>query len=157
MQDRIDSIFPPNLIDIFFHYCEQGTNSHYINTNVAIWWTCWWAYWYIINNQQMKNLIKVSTPKKVLSIEVGMLVLEIVAVALPSTIRCILANIQCGYDLGLNNQTLSRDQISEYCNNQILKTENVEEDLTTVCFGAILIVIGLIFTAISSVNTHLIK
>jgi hypothetical protein len=91
----------------------------------------------------MKNLSKVSTPKKVLSIEVGMLVLEIVAVALPSTIRCILANIQCGYDLGLNNQTLSRDQISEYCNNQILKTENVEEeDLTTVSFGIILLIIG---------------
>jgi hypothetical protein len=65
MWDRIYSNIPPNLIDIFFHYCEQGTNSHYINTNVAIWWTCWWAYWYIINNQQMKNLIKVSTPKKV--------------------------------------------------------------------------------------------
>jgi hypothetical protein len=36
--------------------------------------------------------------------------------------------------------SLTRDQISEYCNNQILKTENVEEDLTTVGFGIIIIV-----------------
>ncbi len=47
---------------------------------------------------------------------------------------------QCGYDLGLNNSSLTRDQTIEYCNNQILKTENVEEeeeeehDLTTVGF-----------------------
>ena len=46
-------------------------------------------------------------------------------------------SFQCGYDLGLNNSSLTRDQTSEYCNNQILKIENVEkeeDDLTTVGF-----------------------
>ena len=59
---------------------------------------------------------------------------------------------QCGYDLGLNNSSLTQDQISEYCNNQILKTENVEgEDLTRVGIGIILLIIGLIITGTGSI------
>jgi hypothetical protein len=54
---------------------------------------------------------------------------------------------QCGYNLGLNNSSLTRDQISKYCNNQILETENVD-DLTTFSFGTIFIVIGLIIIGI---------
>jgi hypothetical protein len=54
---------------------------------------------------------------------------------------------QCGYNLGLNNSSLTRDQISKYCNNQILETENVD-DLTTFGFGTIFIVIGLIIIGI---------
>ena len=38
------------------------------------------------------------------------------------------------YDLGLNNSSLTIDQISEYCTNQILETENVETGLTIVGF-----------------------
>jgi len=47
---------------------------------------------------------------------------------------------------------LTQDQISEYCNNQILKIENVEEEkyLTTICFGIILLIIGLIITALAA-------
>jgi hypothetical protein len=57
---------------------------------------------------------------------------------------------QCGYDLSLNNSTLTRDQISEYCsNNQTLKTENAE-DLITIGSGIIIIVMGLIITGIGS-------
>jgi hypothetical protein len=94
----------------------------------------------------MKNLCKVSTPKKILFIGLCILALGIVVIIIslqPSpTLR---QTFQCGYDLSLNNCSLIRDQISEYCNNQILKIENVEEDgLTTVGFGIILIVIGLI-------------
>jgi hypothetical protein len=49
------------------------------------------------------------------------------------------------YDLGLKNSSLTRDQISEYRNNQILeKDNNLEGDLITVGFGTIIIVIGLI-------------
>src|SRR5215211_4507924 len=48
---------------------------------------------------------------------------------------------QCGYNLGLNNSSLTREQISEYCNNLILETENVD-DLMTFGFGTIFIVIG---------------
>jgi hypothetical protein len=55
---------------------------------------------------------------------------------------------QCGYDLGINNSSLTQEQISEYCNNQILTLENEEEEeatgLIAVGFGVILIVIGLI-------------
>jgi hypothetical protein len=53
---------------------------------------------------------------------------------------------QCGYNLRLNNSSPTRDQISEYCNNnQTLKTENAE-DLITIGFGIIVIVIGFIIT-----------
>jgi hypothetical protein len=54
---------------------------------------------------------------------------------------------QCGYNLGLNNSSLTREKISKYCNNQILGTENVD-DLTTFGFGTIFIVIGLIIIGI---------
>jgi hypothetical protein len=52
---------------------------------------------------------------------------------------------QCGYDLGINNSSLTQEQISKYCNNQILTIENEEAaSLITVGFGVIPIVIGLI-------------
>jgi hypothetical protein len=54
---------------------------------------------------------------------------------------------QCGYNLGLNNLSLTRDQISEYCNNQILETENIG-DLTTFGFKTIFIVMGIIIIGI---------
>jgi hypothetical protein len=81
----------------------------------------------------MKNLSKVSTPNKVLFIGLGILALGIVV--LSSAIQqspAFWQTFQCGYDLGLNNSSLTQDQISEYCNNQILKTENVEEDDLTI-------------------------
>ena len=94
----------------------------------------------------MKILSKVSTPKKILFIGLCILALGIVVIIIslqPSpTLR---QTFQGGYDLSLNNWSLIRDQISEYCNNQILKIENVEEnDLTIVCFGIVLIVLGFI-------------
>jgi hypothetical protein len=59
---------------------------------------------------------------------------------------------QCGYDLGINNSSLTQEQISEYCNNQILTIENEEAaGLITVGFGVILIVIGLITTGIGGI------
>ena len=53
---------------------------------------------------------------------------------------------QCGYNLGLNNSSLTREQISKYCNNQIQETDiNLESGsgLITVGFGIVFIVIGL--------------
>ena len=50
---------------------------------------------------------------------------------------------QCGYNLGLTNSSLTRDQISKNCNNQILGTENIR-DLTIFGFNTIFIVIGII-------------
>jgi magnesium-transporting ATPase (P-type) len=101
----------------------------------------------------MKNLRQVSTPKKVLFIGLGILALGIVVFTIGlQRSPAFWQTFQCGYDLGLNNSSLTRDQISEYCNNQILKTENVEEDdLTIVGFGIILIIIGLIITGIGSI------
>ena len=62
---------------------------------------------------------------------------------------------QCGYDLGINNSSLTQEQISEYCsnNNQILTIENKEESagLITVGFGVILIVIGLVTTGFGGI------
>ncbi len=53
------------------------------------------------------------------------------------------------HDLGLNNSSLTREQISESCNNQILENDNNSEDsLTIVGIGIILIFIGLIITGI---------
>jgi hypothetical protein len=52
---------------------------------------------------------------------------------------------QCGYDLSLNNSSLTQDQINEYCNNQTIKIEHAE-DLTAIGFGTIFIVIDLIIT-----------
>jgi hypothetical protein len=54
---------------------------------------------------------------------------------------------QCGYNLGLNNSSLTREQISNYCNNQILDTENIG-DLTTFGFNTIFIAIGIIIIGI---------
>jgi hypothetical protein len=102
----------------------------------------------------MKNLSKVSTPKKVLFIGLGILALGIVVFTIGLQRSPLLwQTFQCGYDLGLNNSSLTQDQISEYCNNQILKTENVEEeeDLTIVGFGIILSIIGLIITGTGSI------
>jgi amino acid transporter len=99
----------------------------------------------------MKIPSKVSTPKKIFFIALGILALGIVVFTIGLQRSSTLwQTFQCGYDLGLNNSSLTQDQISEYCNNQILKTENVEqeEDLTTVGFGIILIVVGLIITGI---------
>jgi hypothetical protein len=55
---------------------------------------------------------------------------------------------QCGYNLGLTNSTLTREQISKYCNNQILGTENIG-DLTTFGFNTIFIVTGIIIIGIA--------
>jgi magnesium-transporting ATPase (P-type) len=100
----------------------------------------------------MKNLRQVSTPKKVLFIGLGILALGIVVFTIGlQRSPAFWQTFQCGYDLGLNNSSLTRDQISEYCNNQILKTENVDDDLTIVGFGIILIIIGLIITGIGSI------
>src|SRR5215212_1153990 len=101
----------------------------------------------------MKNLSKVSTPKKVLFIGVGVLSVGIVVFTIGlQRSPAFWQTVQCGYDLGLNNSSLTQDQISEYCNNQILKTENIEEeDLTTVGFGIILIITGLIITSTGSI------
>ena len=97
----------------------------------------------------MNNLSKVSTPKKVLFIGLGILALGIVVFTIGlQRSPAFWQTFQCGYDLGLNNSSLTRDQISEYCNNQILKTENIEDDFTIVGFGIILIIIGLIITGI---------
>jgi magnesium-transporting ATPase (P-type) len=100
----------------------------------------------------LKNLSKVSRPKKVLFIGLGILALGIVVFTIGlQRSPAFWQTFQCGYDLGLNNSSLTRDQISEYCNNQILKTENVDDDLTIVGFGIILIIIGLIITGIGSI------
>jgi hypothetical protein len=72
----------------------------------------------------MNKLSKVSTPKKALFIGLGILALGIVlfTIGLQQS-PTFWQTFQCGYDLGLNNSSLTQDQISEYCNNQILKTE----------------------------------
>src|SRR5918997_6298455 len=95
-----------------------------------------------------------SIPKKVLFIGLGILALGIIVLTLglvqsPSLWRAF----QCGYDLGINNSSLTGDQISEYCNNQIQETDdNLESGsgLITVGFGIIFIVIGLIITGIGA-------
>jgi hypothetical protein len=100
----------------------------------------------------MKNLSKVSTSKKVLFIGLGILAVGIVIIALGlQRSPTLWQTFQCGYDLSLNNSSLTQDQISEYCNNQILKTENIEDDLTIVGSGTILIIIGLIVTGTGSI------
>jgi hypothetical protein len=98
----------------------------------------------------MNKLSNVSTPKKVLFIGLGILALGIIVLTFGlQRSPAFWQTFQCGYDLGLNNSSLTRDQIGEYCNNQIIKTENVEEDdLTIVGFGIILIIVGLIIAGI---------
>jgi len=97
----------------------------------------------------LKNLSKVSTPNKVLFIGLGILAVGIVVLIIGLLQSpAIWKALQCGYGLSLNNSTLTRDQISEYCsNNQTLKTENAE-DLITIGFGIILLIIGLIIIGI---------
>src|SRR5215213_1590255 len=96
-----------------------------------------------------------STPKKVLFIGLGILALGIVVLILGLQQSPTLWQVfKCGYDLGINNSSLTREQISVYCNNnQILTIEKEEEaaGLTTVGFGIILIVIGLITTGIGGI------
>jgi hypothetical protein len=97
----------------------------------------------------------VSIPKKVLFIGLGILALGIVVLTLGLLQSPALWQaFQCGYDLGINNSSLTQEQISEYCNNnQILTIEKEEEaaGLITVGFGVILIVIGLITTGIGGI------
>jgi len=96
-----------------------------------------------------------SLPKKVLFIGLGILALGIVVLILGLLQSPTLWQaFKCGYDLGINNSSLTQEQISEYCNNnQILTIENEEEadGLTTVGLGVILIVIGLITTGIGGI------
>src|SRR5215208_248467 len=94
-----------------------------------------------------------SLPKKVLFIGLGILALGIVVLILGLLQSPTLWQaFKCGYDLGINNSSLTQEQISEYCNNQILTIENEEAaGLTTVGFGVILIVIGLITTGIGGI------
>ncbi len=99
-----------------------------------------------------------SIPKKVLFIGLGILALGIIVLTLGLLqTPALWQAFQCGYDLGINNSSLTQEQISEYCNNQILTIENEEEEeeeatgLTTVGFGVILIVIGLITTGIGGI------
>jgi hypothetical protein len=97
----------------------------------------------------------VSIPKKVLFIGLGILALGIVVLTLGLLQSPTLWQVfKCGYDLGINNSSLTQEQISEYCNNnQILTIEKEEEaaGLITVGFGVILIVIGLITTGIGGI------
>jgi preprotein translocase subunit Sec61beta len=80
----------------------------------------------------------VSTPKKVLFIGLGVLALGIVvlALSLPQSLT-----FQCAYNLGRKNSSLTQDQIIEYCNNQNIETENVQNSVNV---GTILLSIGLI-------------
>lgn len=81
-----------------------------------------------------------STPKKVLFIGLAILALGIVILTLGVLQSPVLwQTFQCGYDLSLNNSSLTRDQISKYCNNRIQETDiNLESSgLITVGFGII--------------------
>ena len=94
-----------------------------------------------------------STRRKVLFIGLGILTLGIVILTLGVLLSPVLRQtFQCAYDLSLNNSSLTREQISEYCNNQIPETDiNLESGsgLITVGFGIVFIVIGLIITGIN--------
>ena len=87
-----------------------------------------------------------SIPKKLLFIGLGILALGIVVLTLGLLqTPALWQAFRCGYDLGINNSSLTQEQISQYCNNQILTIENEDAaGLTTVGFGVILIAIGLI-------------
>src|ERR687889_1801306 len=86
----------------------------------------------------MKKLSKISTPKKVLFIGLGILALGVVVVALSPSQSF---TFQCAYNLGRNNSSLTQDQIIEYCNNQNIETENVQNSINV---ETILLIIGLI-------------
>src|SRR5919112_4451106 len=86
----------------------------------------------------MKNLSKVSRPKKVLFIGLGILATGIVVLALSLSQSL---TFQCAYNLGRNNSSLTQDQIIEYCNNQNIETENVQNSINV---GTVLLIIGLI-------------
>jgi hypothetical protein len=59
---------------------------------------------------------------------------------------------QYGYDLGINKSSLTREQISKYCNNEILETENNPENgLIIVGIRTVRIVVGLIITGIGGI------
>jgi hypothetical protein len=69
----------------------------------------------------------VSTPKKVLFIGLGILATGIIVLALGLQQSHVLQEgFQCGRDLGMNNLSLTQDQINEYCNNQVQEKENLE-------------------------------
>src|SRR5918996_3453318 len=86
----------------------------------------------------MNKLSKVATPKKVLFIGLGILAVGIVIMALGLSQSL---TFQCAYNLGRNNSRLSQDQIVEYCNNQNIETENVQNSINV---GTVLLIIGLI-------------
>ena len=92
----------------------------------------------------MNKLSKVFAPKKVLFIGLGILALGIVvlALSLPQSLT-----FRCAYNLGRNNSSLTQDQIIEYCNNQNIETENVQNSVNV---GTILLIIGLIITGTGS-------
>jgi translation elongation factor EF-4 len=80
----------------------------------------------------------VSIPKKLLFIGLGILALGVVVLTLgPLQSPALWQAFQCGYDLGINNSSLTQERISKYYNNnQILTIENKEESagLATVVF-----------------------
>jgi len=97
-----------------------------------------------------------ASPKKVLFIGLGILPLGIVVLTLgPLQSTALWQAFRCGYDLGINNASLTQEQISEYCNNnQILAIEKEGEEATgliAVSFRVILIVIALITTGIGGI------
>src|ERR687889_1438953 len=86
----------------------------------------------------MKKLSKISTPKKVLFIGLGILALGVVVVALSPSQSL---TFKCAYNLGRNNSSLTQDQIVEYCNKQNIETENIQNSINV---GTVLLIIGLI-------------
>jgi dipeptide/tripeptide permease len=93
----------------------------------------------------MNKLSKVSTPKKVLFIGLSILAVGIVvlALSLPQSLT-----FRCAYNLGRNNSSLTQDQIIEYCNNQNMETENVQNSVNV---GTILLITGLIIIGTGSI------
>ena len=86
----------------------------------------------------MKYLSNVSTPKKVLFIGLGILVLGtvVLTLSLPQSLT-----FRCAYNFGRNHSSLTQDQVIEYCDNQNIDTEDVQN---LVNVGTILLIIGLI-------------
>jgi hypothetical protein len=86
----------------------------------------------------MNKLSKISTPKKVLFIGLGILALGVVVVALSPSQSL---TFKCAYNLGRNNSSLTQDQIVEYCNKQNIETENIQNSING---GTALLIIGLV-------------